>query len=253
MLFDIIIPLGPNELPNIHKHLLYTRQNVIGFRNIYIICCDPSVVIEGCIMVSEDSFVFKKTDVAEVFEKYHGKNNRNSWYYQQLLKLYAGFVIPDILDHYLVIDADLYFLKPTEFFVNNKMAFTVGDEYSLPYFTHMSKLHPSFTKNIDKSGISHHMLFYKKYIQEIFDIVEQYHSMPFWKAFLEMVEEHKNYPVTTLESGASEYEIYFNYVIKKYPDDVHIRILSWKNECWFYDLNENSHYDFLALCSWKSW
>ena len=45
MLFDIIIPLGPNELPNIHKHLLYTRQNVIGFRNIYIICCDPSVVI----------------------------------------------------------------------------------------------------------------------------------------------------------------------------------------------------------------
>lgn len=252
-MFDIVIPVGPNELSNIHKQLIFTKQNVIGFRNIYIICYDDSIKIDGCIMISEDSFFFKKSDVAKVFEKYQGKNNRNNWYYQQLLKLYAGFVIPDILDHYLVVDADVFFLKPTDFIINEKMVFTVSDEYSIPYFTHMSKLHPSFTKNINKSGISHHMMFYKKYVQELFDIVEQYHGIPFWKAFLEMVEEHKNYPVTQLESGASEYEIYFNYVIKQHPEYICIRQLLWENKPYFYDLNESSNYDFVAICAWKTW
>ena len=41
--------------------------------------------------------------------------DRIGWYLQQLLKFYAGFVIPDILQRYLIIDCDTHFLKPTKF------------------------------------------------------------------------------------------------------------------------------------------
>jgi hypothetical protein len=253
MSIDIVIPLGPNEMANIHRQLSYTRQNVIGFRNIYVICYDPSVHIDGCIMIQESSFPFTKEDVAEVFAKYNGKNNRNTWYYQQLLKLYVGFVIPDILDKYLIIDADVYFLKPIEFIIDDKMIFTTGNQYWEPYFTHMNKMHPSFLKNINQSGISHHMLFYKKYVKEIFDIVEDYHKSFFWKVFLDMVEEHKNHKIDYIESGASEYELYFNFVVKYHTNDIHIRKLNWEDMNYYFKPEQAGGYDFIALCHWKNW
>lgn len=252
-MFDIVIPVGPNEIDNIHSQLMMTRANVIGFRNIYIICYDSNVKIDGCIMIHENMFPFKIDDVAEIFARYHGKKNRNNWYFQQLLKLYIGFIVPDILDKYLVIDSDVFFLKPIEFIKDNKMIFTTGNENHPPYFKHMSKVHPSFTKNINKSGIAHHMIFYKKYIQEIFDIVEEYHKIPFWKVFLEMVEEHKKYEIENIESGASEYELYFNYVYKYHNDNIIIRTLSWENKPVFYKFENDYDYDFVAICSWKTW
>ena len=250
-MFDIVIPVGPNEIKNIHKQLIFTKKNIIGFRNIYIICYDPTIIIDECIMINENIFPFKISDIADVFSRYNGKNNRNNWYFQPLLKLYVGFVVDGILDKYLVIDADVFFLKPTEFIVNDKMIFTIGYEYSIPYFKHMTNLHPSFIKNIDKSGITHHMMFYKKYMQEIFDIVEKYHNMPFWKAFLEMVEEHKNHNPDYIESGASEYELYFNYVYKNHNDSIIIRSLNWENKPYYYDFNDALYFDFIAICSWK--
>ena len=251
MSFDIVIPVGPNELPNIHRQLTYTKKNVIGFRNIYVICYDPCVSLEGCIMINENNFPFTMMDVAEVFARYQGKNNRNGWYYQQLLKLYVGFVVPDILDKYLIIDADVFFLKPIEFISGDKMIFTVGDEYSIPYFTHMLKVHPSFTKMIKESGISHHMMFYKPYVKEMFELVEYHHNMVFWKVFLEEVEEHRNYSIQYVESGASEYEMYFNFMLRNHPDKVHIRQLKWENMNYYFNPEQAYNYDYVSLCHWK--
>jgi hypothetical protein len=114
----------------------------------------------------------------------------------------------------------------------------------------MNRLHPTFEKQIDKSGISHHMLFNKKYIQEIFGIVETRHNMPFWKAFLEMVDEHKNYDINYTESGASEYELYFNYVYKYHNDSITIRTLKWDYRKHSYEFNDTCDNDFVAVCHW---
>ena len=114
--FDIVIPVGPNDKSVIEEQIKYTKKNIIGYRNIYLICYDPSITIDGCITINENIFPFNIETVA----KYHGKLERNGWYLQQLLKLYAGKIIPNILDKYLVIDSDTFFLKPTTFVENNK-------------------------------------------------------------------------------------------------------------------------------------
>ena len=251
MSFDIVIPVGPNELPNIRRQLSYTKKNVIGFRNIYVICYDPNVVLDGCIMINENMFPFTMGDVAEVFARYQGKNNRNGWYYQQLLKLYVSFVVPDILDRYLIIDADVYFLKPLEFISGDKIIVGVSNENHTPYFTHMSKLHPSFTKMITESGISHHMMFYKPYLKEIFELVENYHNgMVFWKVFLEQVEEHTFHSLNYVESGASEYEMYFNFMLKNHPDKIQIRRLNWQIVSYHFNPEQAYGYDYISVCHW---
>jgi hypothetical protein len=233
-LFDIVIPLGPNDENIIKKQIIYTKKNIIGYRNIYIISSISNFNIEGCITISENIFPFSKKTVEDL----HGKSFRNGWYLQQLLKLYAGFCIEGILERYLVIDCDTIFLKPTTFIQNdNKCMYNYGDENYIVYFNHMNKLNKDFTKQIpDKSGICHHMMFEKKYIKEIIDKVElnpEHNNSPFYIIFLSNVTEITG-------SGASEYELYFNYIVKEHSDKIIIRKLKWSN---IKRIHFNNNYD----------
>ena len=117
----------------------------------------------------------------------------------------------------------------------------------------MNNLHPSFKKIIKPSGISHHMIFNKHYIKEIFDLVESYHNKSFWIAFINCVEEHKNHSIHTIESGASEYELYFNYMIDKHSELIEIRELNWSNKNMSYNLNNNDNMDYISLCSYMNY
>lgn len=211
--FDIVIPVGPEDREIIIKQIEFTKKNIIGYRNIYLICYDPTITLDGCITINENIFPFTIDTVA----KFHGKLSRNGWYLQQLLKLYAGIVIPNILDKYLVVDSDTFFLKPTTFIENGKCLYTYRHDGWPQYFVHMLKL-VNF-KNIEaKSGICHHMMFETKYVKELIQMVETKHSDLFYNVFLKLVTEING-------SGASEYEIYFNYMLKNHKDQITIRKL----------------------------
>jgi hypothetical protein len=215
--FDVVIPVGPLDQSIIHEQIKYTKKNIIGHRNIYLICSDPTTQIDGCITVDETIFPFNMTTVSN----YHGKIERNGWYLQQLLKLYAGNVISGISERYLVIDADTVFIKPTSFIEKNKCLYNFGTEYHKPYFEHMKRLYPEFIKCINVSGICNHMMFEKKYINEMFTRIENIHHDLFYHIFLKMVTD-------TSGAGASEYEMYFNYMLNHHKDEINIRRLPWK-------------------------
>ena len=220
-IFDIIIPVGPNDVNIIEKQIKYTRKNVIGYRNIYLISYDPNLIVEGCKTINENIFPFTKKTVFKI----HGDTRRNGWYLQQLLKFYAGNIIPNILKRYLVIDSDTFFLKPTKFILDDKCLYNFSTESNQPYFDHMRRLHKMFTKvDSKKSGICHHMIFENKYVNEIINIVEKEHKDKFYNIFLKKVtfnDRHSN--------GASEYELYFNYMLKNHKNKIKIRKLNWKD------------------------
>jgi hypothetical protein len=102
----------------------------------------------------------------------------------------------------------------------------------------MAKLDPSFRKNNNTSGICHHMIFETKYINEIFQIVESNHNKPFWIVFLEQVDNNQ-----ISYSGASEYELYYNYIISNHFDNIRIRPLQWANTS---ITNPNLNYDYIS-------
>ena len=242
-MFDIIIPVGPSDVSIITEQLLFTKKNVIGFRRIYLVCYDVINIQnnlsllqkddESIVLIDERIFPFHLQEIA----LYLGRNSRNGWYLQQLLKLYSGIVIASILDHYLVIDSDTFFLKPTTFvnYSNSSCLYNVGTEYHKPYFDHMKRLHYSFERYLPFSGICHHMMFETRLLVIMFDMVELFHmskdgistcdvKKPFWQLYLEMIDKKE-----ILFSGASEYEIYLNFLMGINRHKIHIRHLLWKN------------------------
>jgi hypothetical protein len=234
-LFDIVIPVGPNDIEHIYKQIEYTKKNIIGYRNIYIIAYRTDFDISGCTIINESIFPFTLDSVAAI----HGKHKRNGWYLQQLLKLYAGFVIPDVLDRYLVIDSDTFFLKPTHFMdKEGRCLMNPGREYHMEYFDHMKKLHPELKRvHPQLSGISHHMIFDRNYVRKLMDFVEANHEgKEFWKIFLEKVTNIGG-------SGASEYEIYFNFMLTFHSDKIRIRPLVWTNTPKFI---EDKRFDYIS-------
>jgi len=232
-MLDVVIPVGPSDIDIIHDQIKYTKQNIIGLRNIYIVSPVTNTNISGVILVSESIFPFSIQDVASK----HGATSRNGWYLQQLIKLYAGSCIPDILQNYLVIDADTFFLKPTTFLQDGVAYLNSGYEYHAEYFDHMRRLHPSFIRYMTCSGITHHMLFNTEYVEEMRGIVEEYHKKPFWEVFLEQVNTSNN-------SGASEYEMYSNFMYRIHPDKVILRSLKWANKD---KLVLNEDYDYVSV------
>jgi hypothetical protein len=247
--FDIVIPIGPNDIKQINEQLNYTKKNIIGYRKIFLISFDPNIQLKSehkdIIIIDETIFPFSINDVT----KFHYKHSRNGWYLQQLLKLYSGLIIPDITEKYLVIDSDTFFLKPTKFIENEKCLYNLGTEYHIPYFEHMKKLHSSLIKKIDFSGICHHMMFEKTYIRELFDLVEKNHSNePFWKIFLKIVEKQHYGENIYNASGASEYEIYFNFMMIYHNDKIDVRLLKWTNSNVLIQ-EKTDNYDYIS-CQW---
>jgi len=242
-LFDIVIPVGPNDMDVIKMQTLFTQKYIVGYRNIYLISTNPQLELKGCITIQESIFPFDIKLIDEMHSKkkstpIHGSKLRSGWFLQQLFKLYAGFIIPNILERYLVIDADTFFLKKTKFIENNKCLYNYSDQYHKPYFIHMSKLDINFNKKYnDKSGICHHMMFEHKYIQEIFDIVEKNHNKEFYKVFLDKVDD-------VILDGCSEYEIYFNYIFTNHSDSVLIRKLHWSDSN---KLLLDTNHDYLSV------
>jgi FkbM family methyltransferase len=218
-IFDIVITVGPKDKDVIYRQIEFTKKNIIGYRHIYLISYDPTIIIDGCTTINENIFPFTLKTVSNI----HGKSDRNGWYLQQLLKIYALITIPEILDRCLVVDCDTFFLKPTEFIHNNKCLYAYGNEYHKPYFEHMLKLDEDLIKvDKDKSGICHHMMFENIYINKLINKIEEKHCDKFYNVFLKMATHITG-------SGASEYEIYFNYMLKNYNDEIMIRQLKWHN------------------------
>ena len=72
------------------------------------------------------------------------------------------------------------------------------------------------------------------WVPDLFYRIEEKHKKDLWIVFLELLDLNQ-------KSGASEYEIYFNFVFKFYPNDIKIRRLNWDNSNKI-DEDKNLHY-----------
>jgi hypothetical protein len=246
-MFDIVISLGLNDLELFSYQLKSLEANIIGYNNIYIITNEEignQLKENNCKIINENIFPFS----LKTIENIYGVSSRNKWYLQQLLKLYAGFVIPGIMDRYLIIDADTFFFNPVSFIDDNKCCYNYSNQYHEPYFSHLSKLDEKLFKrnSHNYSGICHHMMFETRILKEIMTKIENKHNDEFFKVMLKLVE-----PYHYNGSGFSEYELYFNYIINNHLNEIKIRKLNAKN---FEDIANNyegmNEYDYVSFHSY---
>jgi hypothetical protein len=229
---DVVIPCVDKDIDTINLCIEGIKQNCSQIRRVITVSARP--ITDKAEWFDETKFPFKMSEVALYLTNQNQeearafltkRSSRCGWYYQQLLKLYAPFVIPGISSNVLILDSDTIFLNPVRFMDENGWPFfNPGSEHHWQYFGHAERLLPGLRKLFPGySGISHHMIFQKCVLVDLFQRVEKIHSVPFWKAFCMKVD-----PKDRDRSGASEYEIYFNFIFSQSPQ-ARCRILNWRN------------------------
>eukprot|EP00241_Pyramimonas_parkeae_P012294 CAMPEP_0114259432 /NCGR_PEP_ID=MMETSP0058-20121206/19890_1 /TAXON_ID=36894 /ORGANISM="Pyramimonas parkeae, CCMP726" /LENGTH=273 /DNA_ID=CAMNT_0001374479 /DNA_START=212 /DNA_END=1034 /DNA_ORIENTATION=- len=177
--------------------------------------------------ISESAFPIKKQQVQRELELRGCSVSRTGWYYQQLLKLLAPEAIESISEPYVVVDSDVVFLDTVQFTLDDGQSavYPMGDDHHAPYFAHMHRLTGGLVTRYypEVSGMCHFMVFHKVVLKSLFQLVESTIHLPFWQAFLRCVDADDSY------MGASEYELYFNYIMRWHPERVCLQRVRWKN------------------------
>jgi len=172
----------------------------------------------------EKNYPFSKDDIRmqighedpEMIVDFFSRAHNAGWYYQQMLKMYAPFVIPGISSNVLIIDADTVFLNKVSFLDPKTHAgkLCINDHRDTKghYLRHAERFVPSYQRvNVGYNSVNHHMLFQRAIMKDLFDEVEKQYNMPFWKAWCRSIYVNG-------DRGASEYEIYYNYALNHCKD-----------------------------------
>jgi len=246
---DVVIPARKKDLCTLELCIEGVKKNVCNIGRVIVVSKEK--LTNNAEWVREASFPFTLEDVKNKLAKpkkdYTNAHwmPREGWYYQQLLKLYFFFVIPNLSLNILEVDADVIFLNKVRFTEDETALYAWGTENHLPYFRHMQRLLPQLGKAIkDKSGICHHLLYQHDLIYDLFFLVEEYHKLPFWEAFLYCVDVNDDY-----KSGAGENEMYFSFINKFHIHRIKLRKLKWQNHGDLSRLEEfkKEGFDFIAF------
>ena len=243
MKFDVIISSCKKDQYVLQKAIPSIKKHVKGYRRIIVVSKEKLTDIEGVEWFDETNYPFTIKDMYDHMDKIvpDEKRRRKVSYINQLIKLYAHRVIPDLLENILIYDSDIIFIKDTTFFEDDKPLYSnriVSLDPYKQYLNHHLKLHHSFdfgdnlsiNKSLKKSGnfcsgICHHIVYNKKIIDEIIDFIEKEHNEIFWKFYLKHVDlTDENY---MNHCEPANCELYYNYVNLFHPDKIKIRTITW--------------------------
>lgn len=226
--FDVVIPAHEKDVPILNHCIAAARRKIVGVRRI--------------IVVSKERY----TDKAEWFDEalfpfsfdfvrsYAGDSV--GWYFQQLLKFYAVFVIPNISENILILDSDTVFFRRVKMFdYQGRALYNISKDKNIErrdfdqdVAAHIRKLLPEIAvENLPQefhevSGISHHMVFNREILRDLFTRVEKHDGSgdPFYKIFLKLGNQ---------SHSVAEYQTYFNFILVFHRDKMKIRKLNYKN------------------------
>ena len=209
------------------------RKNVKNVRRIITVSAKP--LTDKAEWFDERNYPFTKETISyEIFknesesqEFLNHPKTRIGWIFQQFLKIYSSFVIPNISSNVLILDADTIFLRPVAFQDSQTGAglYNPGTEHTVAYFAHNEKVLPGWKKIFPQySGISHHMIHQKSVVTALFENIRKAHNKEPWKVFCDAVDKSELFR----SCMCVEYELYFNYVFAR-SDKVRVRHLRWDN------------------------
>lgn len=165
------------------------------------------------------------------------------WYYQQFLKMQYAYSCQD--EYYMVWDGDTIPCKEINMFQeeSGKPYFDMKHEYHAEYFETMGVLLPGFSKVIERSFISEHMLFRVDIMRKLIEDIEANDKIPgtrFWEKIINAIPEDK-----IQASAFSEFETYGTYTAMKFVNAYKLREWhSFRQGGTFFKINTISDRDF---------
>lgn len=247
--FDVVIPFHKKDIAVLEYCIEAAKKKIIGSRRIIVISKEKYT--NNAEWLDEKIFPFSLALVSSYVGASAG------WYFQQLLKLYAPLVIQGISENILVLDSDTVFFRKVRMFDKNGLPFfnisndkTKNQTSDNKFAKHAETLLPSISSSNlpfelrNVSGISHHMIFNKYFILELFKKIEDHdgNNDPFYKIFLKHASK---------DGAASEYHLYFCFVLINHAQEIKLRKLRYKNTADF-NIRKYKFYFRYHYCSFHS-
>jgi hypothetical protein len=224
---DVVIPAHEKDFPVLRMAVRAALRHVAPVRHLYVVSARPFESPDDRVRWLPEPELPRLPSLLEVRERWAADNpataNRAAWVYQQLLKLGAGSYIDDLAPSYLVIDADVIFLRPVSFDPDALGRFP---------FSRAIEDHPAYREawrrllgtppSTGFSLVAHHMLFDRRLMAELHAEIEQRHDEPWYWAYIDAVDKHE-------ESSISEWGTYGWWVLERHPELAALRQLSWRD------------------------
>lgn len=214
---DILVPFHVSDASLFLESggLRSMRRHVKPYDRIYIVSASPDALVgeldEQTIWVNETQLSFKLSDF-----------QNNGWRFQQAIKLLGPLEIPDLCEAFVVIDADVVFVKDVHLQhidANGFKKYTYVYAHVVPWQvpTSLTGLNAILKKNLDGHGcaIHHQMVMQKDVLAELqaeISILHEGRSM--LEVLQQLFDRESNY--------VSEYQLYFYFMLDNYYDRMHI-------------------------------
>ncbi len=129
---DVVIPYHEKDHDVVKLCIEACFKNIKGLRNIYIVSKSTNLHIEGIRFINEDKLFsdkLNKSYIEDTWRKMGVENlNLSGWLFQQFIKLGASYAVTNLSSNYVVVDADVVFLRPIKFFEGGKSLLSYGKE-----------------------------------------------------------------------------------------------------------------------------
>lgn len=213
---DVVMIASPKDQATLDLCIQGIKDNCSRIGRIIVISSTP--LTDKAEWYDVGRFLFDKQAFAMELSSYDesiAKSLSVDRYYEQMLKLYAPLVIPDISSNVLMLAPNTIFVNPVEFTGPNGAGFYATEkdvhEHS---FVQCRRLIPGFKPAFDgQANVEDFILYQKPVLQDLFNTIKENQSIDPWKAICR---------TNDFSDEASEYELYFNFAFAK-TDQVALR------------------------------
>jgi len=218
---DVVIPYHVKDSEVIEMCINGCINNVHNLGSIYIVTGDTNLTFDSVRIIDEDELfddgLSKKYIESRLSTECPDLVWRAGWFFQQFIKMGCSYAIPNLADYYLVVDADVVFIRKMHFLKNDRMLLTKTKEHHQPHFNCCEKLlgEPINRKH---AFVAHHMLMCKPIVLELLHYIKKRFNKIWYDAILDNID---NKDVLMF----SEYETYGHYLENHHPEKLVVRCL----------------------------
>lgn len=248
---DIVIPAHPKDFPVLRHGLRALLRHVSPIRRIVVIAPQPFEARDPRVRWVADPPVDVLPSPKAIAARWAPDSaaaGRAGWLYQQLVKLGAASYVEDLTETFVVVDADVVFLRPVAFDLSagKRNRYSLSAEHVPPYADAYERL-VGRRPPTDRSLTAHHMVIDRGLMAELTAELERRTGVPWYDAFLGAVDPS--------QPAACEQSTYGWWVLDRHPELAEHRQLQWHDVRAAPSLFERARlapdFDFVAAHAWK--
>ena len=224
---DVVIPAHPKDFPVLRHCVRSVLRHLEPLGRVYVVAAEPFATNDPRVVWVPENSASRLPTSAQLRERWtqHGPTAaaRAGWIYQQVLKLGVPEYVPDISAAYMLVDADVIWLRPWRIMIDDRTRFpyTQAFEYHPPYRDAYFRLF-GVRPQAPFSLTAHQMVYDQELLAQMKRAIEARHGVEWWEAYVQAADPRE-------PSSISELDIYGLWVLDNHPAAASHRQLSYLN------------------------